>query len=52
MRLLKFAHSEDSKNHLSDSYRRLVFDEILCFNFLTLSENRKKNKKKKINQKI
>ena len=43
--------SEDSKNHLSDSYRRLVFDEI-CANFLTLSENRKRIKKKKLNKKF
>ena len=32
--------SKDAKNLNSQSYRRLVFDE-LCANFLTLSENRK-----------
>ena len=36
----------DSKNNKSKSFRRLVFDEI-CANFLTLSENRKRIKKKK-----
>ena len=39
--------SKDAKNFQSKSYRRLVFDE-LCANFLTLSENRKRIKKKKI----
>ena len=38
--------SKDSKNNLSKSYRRLVFDE-LCANFLALSENRKRIKKGK-----
>ena len=38
--------SKDAKNHLSNSFRRLVFDEI-CANFLVLSENRKKIKKNK-----
>ena len=38
---------KDSKNNQSNSYRRLVFDE-LCANFLALSENRKRIKKNKI----
>ena len=35
------------KNIQSNSFRRLVFDE-LCANFLTLSENRKRIKKTKL----
>ena len=35
----------------SKSFRRLVFDE-LCANFLTLSENRNRIKKKKIPKKF
>ncbi len=35
------------KNNNSKSYRRIVFDEIFA-NFLTMSENRKRIKKKKI----
>ena len=35
---------KDSKNNQSNSYRRLVFDE-LCANFLALSENRKRIKR-------
>ena len=45
----KLHSSEEGKNNLSNSFRRLAFDEI-CANFLTLSKNRqriKKNKKKK-----
>ena len=38
--------SNDSKNIKSNSYRRLVFDEI-CANFLTLSKNRKRIRIKK-----
>ena len=38
---------KNSKNNNSNSYRRLVFDE-LCANFLTLSENRKRIKKIKV----
>ena len=37
---------KDSRNNKSPSFRRIVFDEI-CANFLTLSENRKRIKKKK-----
>ena len=47
-------NSKESKNNKSESFRRLVFDEIFA-NFLTLSENRKrikKEKKEKIYQKI
>ena len=40
-------NSNDAKEKQSKSYRRLVFDE-LCANFLTLSENRKRIRKKKI----
>ena len=42
----KLHKSKDAKNNKSKSFRRLVFDE-LCANFLTLSENRKRIKKKK-----
>ena len=45
---MKKLHSTNqSKDIKSKSYRRLVFDEILA-NFLTLSENRKRIKNKKI----
>jgi ATP-dependent DNA helicase RecG len=40
-------NSKDAKSSQSHSYRRLVFDE-LCANFLALSENRRRIKKKKI----
>ena len=39
-------NSKDSKNNQSNSFRRIVFDE-LCANFLTLSENRNRIRKKK-----
>ncbi len=42
----KLHFSDDSKNHKSNSFRRLVFDEILA-NFLTLSKNRKRVKSQK-----
>ena len=38
--------SNEAKNSQSESFRRLVFDE-LCANFLALSENRKRFKKAK-----
>ena len=41
--------TKDSQNNLSRAYKRLVFDEI-CANFLVLSENRKKIKKRKKNK--
>ena len=41
--------TKDSQNNLSRTYKRLVFDEI-CANFLVLSENRKKIKRKKENK--
>ena len=41
--------TKDSQDNLSKTYKRLVFDEI-CANFLVLSENRKKIKKKKKNK--
>jgi len=42
----KLHDSTDSKNNLSKSFRRIVFDE-LCANFFTLSENRKRIRKDK-----
>ena len=42
----KLHNSKDSQNNKSQSYRRLVFDEI-CANLLTLSQNRKRIKKRK-----
>ncbi len=45
----KLHESDDAKNIKSRSYRRLVFDEI-CANLLTLSENRKRIKKKKVSK--
>ena len=47
----KLHSSSDSKDNKSKSYRRLVFDE-LCANFLTLSENRKRIKRKKLPKKF
>ncbi len=47
----KLHKTKDAKNSQSNSYRRLVFDE-LCANFLTLSENRKRIKRIKIAKKI
>jgi ATP-dependent DNA helicase RecG len=44
-------NSKDSKDNLSNSFRRLVFDE-LCANFFSLSESRKRIKKKKISKKF
>ena len=43
--------TKDSKDNQSKSFRRLVFDE-LCANFFTLSENRKRIKKEKIEKKF
>ena len=47
----KLHNSKDAKNNQSQSFRRLVFDE-LCANFLTLSENRKRIRKNKIPKKF
>ena len=44
--ILALHKTKDSQNNLSNSFKRLVFDEI-CANFLVLSENRKKVKKRK-----
>ena len=44
--IYKLHNSKDSQNNNSQSYRRLVFDEI-CANLLTLSQNRKRIKKRK-----
>ena len=47
----KLHGSKESKDNLSKSFRRLVFDE-LCANFFTLSENRKRIKKEKKEKKF
>jgi ATP-dependent DNA helicase RecG len=47
----KLHHSNDAKNNISKSFRRLAFDE-LCSNFFTLSLNRKRIKKKKLSKKF
>ena len=39
-------NTKDGKDNYSKSFRRIVFDE-LCANFLTLSENRKRIRRKK-----
>ena len=49
--ILKLHLSKDSKNNQSKSYKRLVFDE-LCANFLTLSENRRRVKIRKVPKKF
>ena len=49
--ILKLHLSKDSKNKQSKSYKRLVFDE-LCANFLTLSENRRRVKIRKVPKKF
>ena len=43
--------SKDAKNNKSNSFRRLVFDELIA-NFLTLSENRRRVKKDKLPKKF
>ncbi|MDC0530405.1 ATP-dependent DNA helicase RecG, partial [Pelagibacteraceae bacterium] len=47
----KIHNSKDSKSNQSNSFRRIVFDE-LCANFFTLSENRNRIKKNKIPKKF
>ena len=47
----KLHNSKDSRNNQSRSFRRLAFDE-LCANFLVLSENRKRIKRKKTPKKF
>ena len=44
--IIKLHNSKDSKDNSSKSFRRIVFDE-LCANFLTLSENRRRIRKRK-----
>ena len=44
-------NSKEGKNNLSNSFRRLVFDE-LCANFFTLLENRNRIKKEKLSKKF
>ena len=44
-------NSNSNKNHHSESYRRLVFDEI-CANLLTLSENRTRVRSFKLSKKF
>ena len=43
---IKNLHLNEKKDNKSNSYRRIVFDEI-CANFLSLSENRKRIRKRK-----
>ena len=45
--IYKLHNSKDAKNSQSESFRRLVFDEI-CANFLTLSESRRRIRQNKI----
>ena len=45
----KLHNSKDGKDNQSNSFRRLVFDE-LCANFFSLSENRQRIKKKKLSK--
>ena len=47
----KLHNLKENKNTQSNSYRRLVFDE-LCANFLTLSDNRKRIKRNKNPKKL
>ena len=47
----KLHNSKEGKNNLSNSFRRLVFDE-LCANFFTLLKNRKIIKKQKLSKKF
>ena len=47
----KIHNSKEGKNNLSNSFRRLVFDE-LCANFFTLLENRNRIKKEKLSKKF
>ncbi len=47
--IIKLHSTNEGKNNSSNSFRRLVFDE-LCANFLVLSENRKRIKKDKISK--
>ena len=47
----KIHKSKEGKNNLSNSFRRLVFDE-LCANFFTLLENRNRIKQEKISKKF
>ena len=47
----KLHNSKDNKNSVSNSFRRLVFDE-LCANFFTLSVNRNRIKKEKLPKKF
>ena len=49
--ITKLHNSKDAKINQSQSFRRLVFDE-LCANFFILSENRKKIKKEKKKKKF
>jgi ATP-dependent DNA helicase RecG len=49
--IYKLHKTNDAKNNHSKSLRRIVFDE-LCANFFTLSDNRKRIRKKKIPKKF
>ena len=45
--IMRLHNSKDSNDNNSKSFRRIVFDE-LCANFLTLTENRKRIRKRKL----
>ena len=49
--IINLHNSEKSRDNSSKSFRRIVFDE-LCANFLTLSENRKRVRKRKVPKKF
>ena len=49
--IIKLHSTKDSKDSNSKSFRRIVFDE-LCANFIILSENRKRIRRKKTPKKI
>jgi len=49
--IISLHNSEKSRDNNSKNFRRIVFDE-LCANFLTLSENRKRVRKRKLPKKF
>ena len=49
--IINLHNSEKSRDNNSKNFRRIVFDE-LCANFLTLSENRKRVRKRKLPKKF
>ena len=48
---MELHNSQEKNNYKTNSYRRIVFDEI-CANFLTLSENRQRIKRGKDKKKF